>query len=402
MITIGLDSPKKRGIINITKYKFQRFPGAVLIMVLLGLVSCKNKTEVASDTNISKKENQVVLTTAQFKNAGIETTQLTSKNMAGILKLNGKIDVPPQNLISVSAPLGGYLLQTNLLPGTHVRKGERIAIMEDQQYIQLQQDYLQAKSRLNFAELDYQRQKDLNQSQASSNKVLQLAQAEMNNQRILMQALAEKLKLIHINPATLTADKISKNVSVYSTISGFVSKVNANIGKYVTPSDVMFELIDPEDIHLGLQVYEKDVIKLAIGQKIIAYSNAEPDKKYEARIILISKDINTDGLTTVHCHFTKYDKDLLPGMYKNAEVELTSGKVNTLPEASIVNFEGKNYVFIQTGLRTYKMQEVSIGNQENSDVEIQNSSILEGKTLVLKGAYALLMQLKNKENDTEY
>ncbi|MPT35744.1 MAG: efflux RND transporter periplasmic adaptor subunit [Flavobacterium sp.] len=371
-------------------------------MVLLGLVSCKNKTEVASDTNISKKENQVVLTTAQFKNAGIETTQLTSKNMAGILKLNGKIDVPPQNLISVSAPLGGYLLQTNLLPGTHVRKGERIAIMEDQQYIQLQQDYLQAKSRLNFAELDYQRQKDLNQSQASSNKVLQLAQAEMNNQRILMQALAEKLKLIHINPATLTADKISKNVSVYSTISGFVSKVNANIGKYVTPSDVMFELIDPEDIHLSLQVYEKDVIKLAIGQKIIAYSNAEPDKKYEARIILISKDINTDGLTTVHCHFTKYDKDLLPGMYMNAAVELTSGKVNTLPEASVVNFEGKNYVFIQTGLRTYKMQEVSIGNQENSDVEIQNSSILEGKTLVLKGAYALLMQLKNKENDTEY
>ncbi|UUC45984.1 efflux RND transporter periplasmic adaptor subunit [Flavobacterium cerinum] len=391
------DTYTKQMVVSNKKYGPRIIVKTVLLLVLQLLISCKDKGEVAAENNLPQNENQVVLTETQFKNAGIETIKLIEKDMAGILKLNGKIDVPPQNLISVSAPMGGYLLETKLLPGTHVRKGERIAIMEDQQYIQLQQDYLQAKSRFNFAELDYYRQKDLNQSQASSNKVLQLAQAEMNNQRILMKALAEKLKLITINPATLTADKISKNVSVYSPISGFVSKVNANIGKYIAPSDVMFELIDPEDIHLSLRVYEKDVIKLAIGQKIIAYSNAEPDKKYEAQIILISKDINTDGLTTVHCHFTRYDKDLLPGMYMNAEVELTSGKAKTLPEASIVNYEGKDYVFVQTAPRKYMMQEVTIGNKEKSDVAIQNSSTLEGKTIVSNGAYTLLMQLKNKE-----
>jgi cobalt-zinc-cadmium efflux system membrane fusion protein len=60
--------------------------------------------------------------------------------------VNGKIDVPPQNMVSISVPLGGYLKSTKLLEGMHISKGEVIAIMEDQQYIQLQQDYLTAKA----------------------------------------------------------------------------------------------------------------------------------------------------------------------------------------------------------------------------------------------------------------
>lgn len=63
----------------------------------------------------------------------------------------------------------------------------------------------------------------------------------MNKQRIIMNALAQKLRLININPTTLTVDNITKNVRLYSSIAGFVSKVNVNIGNYVNPSDVLFE-----------------------------------------------------------------------------------------------------------------------------------------------------------------
>ncbi|OPG99424.1 efflux transporter periplasmic adaptor subunit, partial [Chryseobacterium mucoviscidosis] len=116
---------------------------------------------------------------------------------------------------------------------------------------QLQQDYLMARSKAHFAELDYNRQKTLNQSQASSDKAMQLAQSEMNSQRILMNSLAQQLRLININPEALKSGSITKSVPVYSSINGFVSKVNVNIGKYVNPSDVLFELINPDDIHLN-------------------------------------------------------------------------------------------------------------------------------------------------------
>ena len=208
----------------------------ILIAGLLWMLSAcsANKNESAQPAP-AINENAVTLTDAQMKNAAIETGQMTKRNISATLKVNGKIDVPPQNIISVSAPLGGYLVSTKLLPGMHIKKGEQIATMQDQQFIQLQQDYLLAKSSLHFAELEYNRQKELNQSQASSDKVTQQAQAEMNKQHIMMNALAEKLKLININPNKLTTDNISKTVQLYSTITGFVSKVNINLGKYVNP-----------------------------------------------------------------------------------------------------------------------------------------------------------------------
>jgi cobalt-zinc-cadmium efflux system membrane fusion protein len=141
-------------------------------------------------------------------------------------------------------------------------QGQVIAVIENPQFIQLQQDYLMARSKAHFAELDYNRQKTLNQSQASSDKAMQLAQSEMNSQRILMNSLAQQLRLININPESLKSGSITKSVPVYSSINGFVSKVNVNIGKYVNPSDVLFELINPDDIHLNLKVYEKDLENL--------------------------------------------------------------------------------------------------------------------------------------------
>jgi cobalt-zinc-cadmium efflux system membrane fusion protein len=320
---------------------------------------------------------------------------LSEKNIGTVLKLNGKIDVPPQSLVSVSVPLGGYLKTSKLLPGTHVNKGEIIAVMEDPQYIKLQQDYLQAKSKLQFAELDYKRQRELNQSQASSDKIMQQAQAEVNNLRITMNALAQQLRLININPDQLNENNISKSAPVRSQINGYVSKVNVNIGKYVNPADVLFELIDPTDIHLNLTVYEKDISKLAIGQKLITYSNAEPNKKYEGEILLISKDISNDGFAEVHCHFEKYDKSLLPGTYMNAMVETKTSFSYALPEESIVSFEGKDYVFVEIKKQNYKMMPVTTAEKENGFIQIVNHTDFSGKSIVTKNAYTLLMKLKN-------
>ena len=369
----------------------------MLIIAVNVLFACKSDIKSENKTDSISNENTVSLTNAQFKNAKIETSILQQKTIASVLKLNGKIDVPPQNIISISAPLGGYLKNTKLLPGMRINKGEVVAILEDQQYIQIQQDYLLAKSKLQFAKLEYERQKELNQSQASSDKITQQALAELNIQQITMNALAEKLRLINKNPNSISASNISKSMNIYSSISGYVSKVNVNIGKYVNPTDVLFELIDPTDIHLNIKVFEKDINKLAVGQQVIAFDNAHPDEKHTCEIILISKDISADGTAEVHCHFENADKKILPGMYMNAEVKVTSSNNNTLPDESIVTFEGKDYVFLEIRKQQYEMLEVMLGERENGFVTIKNNEVLKDKTIVTKGAYTLLMKMKNKE-----
>ena len=370
----------------------------VLFLCLAFFGSCK-KQDLPIRQQIALKQNEVYLTDAQMQNTNIETTLISEKNIASVLKINGIIDVPPQNLVSVSVPLGGYLKSTKLLPGMHVNKGEVIAVMEDQQYIQLQQDFLVSKSKLVFAEKEFSRQKDLNESQASSDKVAQMAQAEASGLRAITNGLAEKLRLININPNNISASKISQKINILASIDGYVSKINVNIGKYVSPSEVMFELINPSDIHLNIKVFEKDVTKLKIGQKIITYTNSEPEKKHICKIILISKDIDTNGTSEVHCHFENYDKTLLPGMYMNAEVEFKSSYSNALPDESIVSFEGKDYVFVEISKQKFLMKEVQLGVKENNFVQILNAAVFKNKKIVTSESYMLLMKMKNASEE---
>ncbi len=368
----------------------------ILTSMLFNACSINQPSEEPTSV-VSENTNLVELSDAQLKNANIMVGKIASKNMASILKVNGIIDVPPQNMISISVPLGGFLKYTKLLPGMHLLKGESIATMEDQQYIQLQQEYLTTVSNLKFAELEYNRQKELNLSKAASNRALEQAEASFQSLKINAKSLSEKLKLIGINPENLSEKTISRSIDIRSPIDGYVSHVNVNIGKYVNPSDVLFELVNPTDIHLGLTIYEKDLDKIFIGQKLQAFTNHKPDLKYPCEIILIGKDLSEERSVEVHCHFEKYDKTLIPGMFMNAELEINSNNAKVLPDEAIVRFENINYAFIATSKNTFKMVEVKLGSSEKGLTEVTMDDSFINKNFVLNGAYNLLMQLKNKE-----
>ncbi len=373
----------------------------ILLIFFVGLTSCGSKKAEEKELNQTVVENKLILTETQTQTIKIEIGKLENKLLSSVIKLNGKIDVPPQNLISVSMPLGGFLKSTQLLPGMRIKKGETIAVMEDQQYIDFQQEYLIAKSKLAFAENEYNRQKDLNQSKATSDKVFQQTEMDLKNQKIIMNSLSEKLKLININPLTLNELNISRSITLSSPIDGFVSKVNVKIGKYVNPTDILFELINPDDIHLNLKVFEKDLDKLSIGQKLFAFNNNQPDKKHPCEIILISQDLGEDRSADVHCHFEDYDKTLFPGMYMNAEIQIKSNNVLAIHEDAIVSFEGKDFVFILAGKNEFEMIEIQKGISDNNFTEIttENKKSLTNLSFVTKGAYSLLMQLKNKSEE---
>lgn len=372
---------------------------SLFLIVLLLTVSCKHKKAEVNKESPADSSEIVSLSVAQLANSKLSFGKPQQQPISSILKLNGQIDVPPQNLVSVSAPMGGYLKTTSMLPGMHIRKGDVLAVMEDQQYIQLQQDYLMAKTKLQYSQLEYDRQKELNQSKASSDKVFQQAAAELSALKITISALSEKLKLININPSSVSAGNISRSIRIYAPINGYVSKVNVNIGKYISPTDVLFELVNPEDIHLALKVFEKDLGQLFIGQKLVAFTNNQPDKKYPCEIILIGKDLGADRNTEVHCHFEAYDKTLIPGTYMNAEVQVKTVNSFVLPEAAIVHFENRDYAFVQLDNNKFKMTAIRTGTTNNGFTALLDAEKLADKTFVVQGAYSLLMALKNKSEE---
>ncbi len=233
----------------------------------------------------------------------------------------------------------------------------------------------------------------MNQSKASSDKVFEEVQSEYLSQKVLIKSLSEKLKLINVNPDNLDENAISRSINIYSPIDGFVSEVKMNIGKYANPTDVLFELVNPEDIHLQLTIFEKDLFKVSIGQKIFAYNNTNPDKKYICEILLIGKDVSSERTVQVQCHFEQYDKSLIPGMYMNAEIEVSTNNAFVIPNDGLVRF--------QSSSGKYEMQEVTTQNTENGYTQIMftDSTKIKNKIFVTKGAYILLMKMKNTKEE---
>lgn len=371
--------------------------------VLLG-VACgnKNQPEVAETTTDSTAEESVHLISTQFNNAGIVLGKAVSQNINQKIKANGKLDVPPQNLVSISAPYGGFLKSTTLLQGMHVHKGEVIAQMEHPDYIQLQQDYLENKSTLTYLKNELDRQQELAKEEVNSKKTLQKAKTDFEVMQARVNGLRAKLELINIDVAKLEKGTMQKVVALTSPINGYVTKVNVNIGAFVTANTVLFEIVDTEHLHAEISVFEKDIHHIKIGQKV-AFTLANETQERFAKVHLIGREISDDRTVRVHCHLNQEDKDLLPGMYLTAYIDVKASTNNTLPSNAFVDFEGKSYVFLLSkklnDSYTFTRIEVEKLGEENGYTAFTSTQDLSNKEIVTEGAYKLLSAMQGGEEE---
>lgn len=384
-------------ILNLKKVAVPTF-----LLVFLSVFSGCNsapKEEKPAETEAAatpENPNEVTLTDAQYKSSGIALGQVEQKNISTVLRLNGMLDVPPQNLISVSAPLGGFVKNTELLQGMKLKKGQVLAVLENPEYITLQQEYLDAKSKLAYQELEFARQKELSEENVSSKKTFQQTTAEFQQLRNRAAALKAQLALLNVNPNTLSARNISSTIRIYSPINGFVKNVMVNTGKFVGPQDVLFELVDVEHMHAELTVFEKDIAKLKHGQKIkLTFPNL-PGHEISASVYLVGRSIEADKTIRVHAHLDKEDPELLPGMYVTALVEIDAQTVPALPEEAIVQAEGKNVIFVAKDARTFETVPVEIGATEDGYTEVKlPENVPANAKIVTKGAYHVLAKKLN-------
>ncbi len=378
-----------------------------LLSIFLVMTSCGKKSAEQSVADHPKEEsNTVLFSSDQIKTAGIELGKVEQKQISGTIKVNGQLDVPPQQLVSISAPLGGFLKSTFLLQGSHVQKGQSIATIENLDFIQIQQDYLEAKNQLEFAKADYERQQQLAGDNVNSQKTFQQAKTNYITWQTKYNALKEKLNVLHVNVSLVEAGNIRSAIELYSPINGYVTEVNVNIGKFVNPADVLFEIVDTEHLHAELTVFEKDVPKLKIGQRV-RFTLANETKERIARVYLIGRKISADRTVRIHCHIDKEDTNLLPGMYLKAIVEIGGGMFSALPNDAIIDYQGKKYIFVTANAngkhanegQHFTMVEIQNGDSEMGYTEVQLPSDFDitNTEVVVKGAYSILSKMKNSE-----
>ena len=371
----------------------------ITIAALIGTSCGQNQREEQVETLSLVSHNVIALTSDQYKAANIKLGKVERKPIGTTLRANGMLDVPPQNLITIAAPMGGFVKATKLLQGMKIQKGELLVTLEDQDYIQLQQDYLDNKSKLEYLESEYNRQLALAKENINAQKTVQQAKSQYQSAQAIVKGLEAKLKMINISPASLTQDNIRSTIHLYAPLNGYVTVVNINIGQFVNAADVIFKIVNLEHLHAELQVFERDIHTLSIGQKV-SFKLANEDSLRTATVHLIGKEISPERTVRVHCHLDKEDENLLPGMYITANIESDAHEVDAVPVNAIVNFEGEDFVFVAGGSNQYTLTKIKTGKSTPDFIEVQlPESFDRSLSIVTDGAFELLGLLKNTQEE---
>jgi cobalt-zinc-cadmium efflux system membrane fusion protein len=379
----------------------------IILGLLISLTSCTSGDSKALASTAEAEvlpDNIVELRQDQIKLADIQTGSIDLRSLSNTLKVNGIISVAPQNQATVCMPLGGFIKSTNLLPGNPVKKGQTLAVIENQEFVDIQQNFLEAKNKLVFAEAEFTRHTKLYKEDVYSEQNLQQVTVDYKNLKALVKSLGQKLYLIGIDPDNLNEDNISNQVNLASPINGFLKAVNVKIGKYVSSTDVLFEIVNKEKLFLELTLFEKDADKVVSGQKVKFFINNESEE-HEAIISQTGESVSDDKTFKVYGIVTSSCKNMLPGMYVNALIEESDQKVTALPSEAVVSFDDKDYIFVfeknkeESGnaMTEYRIIEVKKGVSSSGYTEIILPEGFDVNTakVVIKGAYNLLSAKKN-------
>lgn len=382
--------------------KIKNYITTSFILMSIGLVSfsCSNGEAKEENENPKQVENIsteiIELTPDQEQNLSISLSSISEQVMNKTIKLNGKMMVSPNFVHSISSLYGGHIKNIQAMPGMPFKKGQILATLEDPQFIQLQEDYLSNVALLQTAKLNYQRQLELNKNKVASDKIFEEASLEYKKLTISNKSLAEKIKLIGINPNTLQVDQLKSQINILAPFNGRVSEVLVNKGQYVSPTDKLFELLDPNGLLANFKVFESDLTHVQVGQHIKISTNASPNKQYEAKVITINPQVSEDGSTDIFASIKGLDSKLISGLFINGMISIQKQPTQVLPTNCIVSFENKEYIWEQLVKGQYKLIPVKTGTQYNNFTEVSSSVDLREKSVVEKGAYDLLMALKNK------
>lgn len=357
------------------------------IVVILLLNACNSHkegdghdhgTESKPETEHHDEETptRATLTREQIETVGIAFGHIEQKQLTATLRANGNLRVPNNYQANATSLFGGVIKSLNFQVGDYVKKGQVIATIENPQFIQLQEEYLTTGSRITFAEQEAQRQSELNEGGAGALKNKQNADAEIKSLRARKASLQKQLQLMGIDPNNISNNNFRSSLVVTSPINGTISNLFAKIGSYVDVSSPVAEIVDNTQLHLDLQVFEKDLPKLKVGQIIHFTLTNNPTTEYDAKVYSIGSSFENDSKTiAVHCTVTGNKSGLIDGMNITGLVSLDEVATPAVPNDAIVNADGKYYIFaLKNGDEKARDQ----GGETANEVTFEKIEIIKG------------------------
>jgi cobalt-zinc-cadmium efflux system membrane fusion protein len=362
-----------------------------ILALSIVLFSCK---ETATEEVVIRDDTMVTVTAPQFKSSTMEIASPTEQDFEVTIKAAGKIDVPPENRAKVTTFVGGNVKSTTLLVGDKVRKGQALLTLENTEFLDIQKDYLEVAEQIKYLESEYERQKTLFDEKITSQKNYLKAESDYRVAKGMYQSLRAKLSLLNISPSNVEKGILTSVITIYSPMSGDIVVMNSNVGMHFAPSDTMLEIIETDHLHLELNVFEKDILKVKVEQDINFTVPEATNEIFHAKVHLVGKSIEGNERTiNVHGHLDENLKQrLITGMFVEAAIVVDSKKGLAIPTEALITENNKNFVLLfkeeKNNTYFFKKVAVKIGEKSEKYVEIISSDQINSSSKILtKGVF---------------
>lgn len=347
-------------------------------------------------------ENEIHLTKEQIETMNIAFGDFSQIKINDYVSATGTLGLPPNALTSVNAKASGFIKNSNkYVEGSYVKKGVIMAYLENPEFIQHQQAYLEIEAELTYLNQQLERQQKLVDASAGVEKNLEKLQSEVNMKTATLKGLGKQMNYLGINVDALTPDNIVEQIALISPMSGYITSIKMHDGMYVTPELELMEIVNENHLHLELDVFEKDIANIVEGQKISYTVPALGNTVYDGEVHILGKEFNSQNKTVrIHGHLEKIRPRFIKDLFIEAKIWLNDQTVLALPEAAVIKDGASSYIYItnnQAAREEVKFEKVMVisGTTDKGFTAINLiDKIPDGMKIVTQGAYYVYAQSK--------
>lgn len=392
-------------------HRLLRRPGASLVLPLLlglSLSACSGDAApveegeehaAAEQADTAGEEHAeegdvVLLDTAAVTVAGIRLASVDTVSTTG-LPVTGTITYDANRVSHIGSRTEGRIIALRADIGEQVRAGQTLAVLESPEVGQTRAEEHEAGALLAIAQENYAREQRLEQAGISSRKELLDAQAELRRAEAALRSARERLRVLGAGRGE------GSQFAITAPFAGVVVQRDASRGEMAAPSDQLFTVADLSRVWIELDIFERDLSRVARGQPVTVTTTAYPGQSFPGRIVYIGQVLDTATRTAdARVEVPNEDGMLKPGMFATARIQVGGGgaPVAVVPEAAVQELEGRQVVFVP-GDRPgeFRAQPVEVGEPADSGRVVVRAGLKAGDRVVASGAFALRSELAKGE-----
>jgi multidrug efflux pump subunit AcrA (membrane-fusion protein) len=352
----------------------------------------------------------------------LETAKVTRGDIRGVIVETGIIKPQVGAVVKIGARATGTIVEMKVKIGDRVKSGQLIALIDDREILQsieqqeasleaaqntlaqIEQTYPQrireAKANLEYAKINYDREKELLKHEYTTQDAVDRAKSQFEAAEATWKRLQSEyetqLKIAQANVEDITAqlkqDRTRLTYTrIYSPMDGVVSDVTAQEGETIVAGLQVANLVtvlDPTLLEMWIYVDETDIGKVKIGQQVEYYVDTFPEKLFHGTIEKIYPQPVVKENIVYYLAIVKVSKEdtsfLKPEMTTHVKIIFEEKKdILTAPNAAVKFEKGTQIAYKVIGPGKVEKVEIKTGIRGEDYTEII-SGVNEGDILATK------------------